>query len=145
MISFGFEDFCAGNGFDKCLEAGTAFRGLTATIGRMETFLLAETEAGTEAKAGAADAVETFGIVGTVAGTRGTETEAEAETGVALAVETFGTVGVVGTVGTEAKVTLAVGIVGIAGIAEIEAGTGTGVALGMEAFSSCARLNKNSR
>ena len=94
----------------------------------METFLLAaETKAGTEAKAGA--------------GTRGTETKAA----VALAVETFGTVGVVGTAETEAKVTLAVGIVGTVGIAETEAEAGTGVALGMEAFSSCARLNKNSR
>jgi hypothetical protein len=60
----------------------------------METFFLAETEAGT--------------------GTRGTETEAGAA-------ETFGTVGTVG------------------------AKAGTGVALGIEAFSSCARLNKNSK
>jgi hypothetical protein len=114
MISFGFEDGFA-DSFDEGLGAGTAFRGLSET-GRMETFFLAETEAGT--------------------GTRGTETEAGAA-------ETFGTVGVVGTAETEAKVTLAVGIVGIAGTAEIGAGTGTGVALGMEA--SCARLNKNSR
>jgi hypothetical protein len=84
----------------------------------METFLLAETEAGTEAEAGA--------------GTRGTETEAEA--GVTVAAETFG---IVGTVGTEA------GTIGIAGKAG--AGAGTGVALGIEAFPSCARLNKNSR
>jgi hypothetical protein len=84
----------------------------------MKTFLLAETKAGTEAEAGA--------------GTRGTETEAEAE--VTVAAETFG---IVGTVGTEA---------GTIGIAEtIGAGAGVGVALGMEAFSSCARLNKNSK
>ena len=115
MISFGFEDGFV-DSFDEGLEAGTAFKGLSKTAGRMETFLLAGTKAGT--------------------GTRGTETEAGAA-------ETFGTVGVVGTAGTEAKVTLAVGIVGIAGIAEIGAGTGTGVALGIEAFY--ARLNKNSR
>jgi hypothetical protein len=42
MISFGFEGSFAVNGF----EAGTAFRGLTDITGRMETFLLAETEAG---------------------------------------------------------------------------------------------------
>jgi hypothetical protein len=70
--------------------------------------------------------IETFLLAGTEvkagAGTRGTETEA----GVTLAVETSGTVGVVGTAGTEAE-------------------TGTGVALGIEAFSSYARLNKNSR
>ena len=74
MISFGFEDGFA-DSFDEGFEAGTAFSGLSDTIGRIETFLLA----GTEARA---------------------ETEAEA---------------------------------------------GTGVALGMEAFPSCARLNKNSR
>ena len=68
MISFGFEDFCAGDGFAKGFKEGTAFRGLSKT-GCIETFFLA----GTEAKAGA--------------GTRGTETEAG--TGVALAVETF--------------------------------------------------------
>jgi hypothetical protein len=127
MISFGFEDFCAGDGFAKGFKEGTAFRGLSKT-GRTETFFLATgIEAGAGAKAGA--------------GTRGTETEAEAETGVALAVEIFGTVGVVGTAGTEAKVTLAVGI---AGTAETRAEAGTGVALGIEAFS-CARLNKISR
>jgi hypothetical protein len=97
------------------LEAGTAFRGLSKTS-HIETFFLAETKAGT--------------------GTQGTETEAGAA-------ETFGTIGVVRTAGTEAKVILAIRIVEIAGIAEIGAGTGTGVALGMEAF--CARLNKNSR
>jgi hypothetical protein len=106
MISFGFEDSFAVSFDDfEGLEAGTAFRGLTDTIGRIETFFLVRTKAGT--------------------GTRGTETEAG--TGVALAVETFGIVGIVG-------------IAGKAG-----AGAGTGVALGMEAFSSCARLNKNSR
>ena len=45
MISFGFKDFYAGNGFDKCLEAGTAFRGLTNTISHIETFFLAGAEA----------------------------------------------------------------------------------------------------
>jgi hypothetical protein len=103
MISFGFEDSFDGLG-------GAAFRGLTEITGRMETFLLAETEAGAEAKAGA--------------GTRGTETEAA----VALAIETFGIVGIVGigagTIGiaepvgpgteTEAGVTLAVGTAGTA-------------------------------
>jgi hypothetical protein len=96
MISFGFEDGFA-DSFDEGFEAGTAFSGLSDTIGRMKTFL-----------AGA----------GAGAGTRGTATEA----GVAVAMETFG----------------------IVGIAET-AGAGTGVALGIEAFSSCARLNKNSR
>jgi hypothetical protein len=70
-----------------------------------------------------------------------------------LAIETFGTVGVVGTIGTEAKVTLAMEIAGIVGIAEIGAGggagagagTGVAIALGMKAFSSYARLNKNSK
>jgi hypothetical protein len=38
-------------------------------------------------------------------------------------------------------VTEALEIAGIVGTAEIEAG----IALGMEAFSSCTRLNKNSR
>jgi hypothetical protein len=126
MISFGFEDGFA-DSFDEGLGAGTAFRGLSET-GRMETFFLAETEAGT--------------------GTRGTETEAGAA-------ETFGTVGVVGTIG-------ALGIVGIAETVEAGAGAGVtealeiagivgtagteaGIALGMEAFSSCARLNKNSK
>jgi hypothetical protein len=107
MTSFGFEDFCAGDGFAKGFKdnfegfGGTAFRGLSETAGRTETFLT-----GAEAKAGA--------------GTRGTE--------------------------TEAGVTLAVGTFGIVGIAEpeAEAGTGIGIALGMEAFS-CARLNKSSR
>jgi hypothetical protein len=144
MISFGFEDSFK-DGFEEGFVEGTAFRGLSETIGRIETFFLVGTKAGTgtrgtetEARTGVALAVEIAGtIVGTVAGTRGTETEAGAA-------ETFGTVGVVGTAGTEAKVTLAVGIVGIAGIAEIGAGTGIGVALGMEAFS-CARLNKSSR
>jgi hypothetical protein len=51
---------------------------------------------------------------------------------VILAVEIVGTVGVLG-------------IVGIAEIVEVGAGTGVGIALGMEAFSFCARLNKNSR
>ena len=135
IISFSFKDGFV-DSFDEGLEAGTAFRGLTNTIGRMGTFFLAETEAGTEAEVrpgvgteteaetGVALAAEIAGtIVGIVAGTRGTETKAEA----ADAVETFGTVGIVGiteTTGAEA---------------------GTGVALGMEAFSSCARLNKNSR
>jgi hypothetical protein len=85
----------------------------------METFFLAETKAGaglrTETEAGVTLAAETFGIVGTVA-----ETETETEAGMTLAVEIFVIVGIVG-----AK-------------AEI------GVAFGMEAFSSCARLNKNS-
>jgi hypothetical protein len=67
MISFGFED-----SFDS-FGGGTAFRGLSDTIGRIETFLLAGTEARAEAKAGA--------------GTRGTETEAV----VALAVGIAGT------------------------------------------------------
>jgi hypothetical protein len=129
MISFGFEGSFvvsfATDGFEKGFVGGAAFRGLTEITGRMETFFLVGTEAGAEAEA--------------EAGTRGTETEAEA--GVALAVETFGTVGVVGTAGTEAKVTLAVGI---AGTAETRAEAGTGVALGIEAFS-CARLNKISR
>jgi hypothetical protein len=114
---------------------GTAFRGLSEIAGRTETFLT-----GAEAKAGA--------------GTRGAETEAGAETGAAHAVEIAGTIEIGAGAGTEteAGVTLAVEIVGtigalgIVGIAEtVEAGTGTGVALGMEAFSSCARLNKNSR
>jgi hypothetical protein len=44
-------------------------------------------------------------------------------------------------------VILAIETFGIVGIAETEAeaGTGVGIALGMEAFSSCARLNKNSK
>jgi hypothetical protein len=123
IISFGFEDSFA-DSFDEGLEAGTAFKGLTNTISQMKTFLLAETEAGTEAEAGA--------------GTRGTETE----TAVTLAVETFG---IVGTVGTEAGTIGIAGIIGTAGTAGIETGTGVGIALGIEAFSSCARLNKNSR
>jgi hypothetical protein len=123
MISFGFKGSFVVDSFDEGLEAGTAFRGLSETAGRTETFFLVGTKAGTEAKARA--------------GTRGTATEA----GVAVAVETFGTVGVVGTAETEAKVTLAVGI---AGTAETRAEAGTGVALGIEAFS-CARLNKSSR
>jgi hypothetical protein len=124
IISFSFKDGFV-DSFDEGLEAGTAFRGLTNTIGRMGTFFLAETEAGTEAEV-----------------RPGVGTETEAETGVALAVETFGIVGIVE---TEAKVTSAVGTAGTVGIAEIEAEAGIGVALGMEAFSSCARLNKNSR
>jgi hypothetical protein len=55
-------------------------------------------------------------------GTRGTVTEA----GVAVAVEIFGTVGVFGIADT------------------VGAGAVTGIALGMEAFSFCARLNKDS-
>ena len=128
MISFGFEDGFA-DSFDEGLGARTAFRGLSET-GRMETFL-----AGTEAEAGAKAG----------AGTRGTETEA----GVTEAVEIAGTVETGAGAGTEteAGVTLAVGTFGIVGIAEpeAEAGTGVGIALGMEAFSSCARLNKSSR
>jgi hypothetical protein len=135
IISFGFEDSFK-DGFDEGLEAGAAFRGLTDTIGRMETFLLAGTEAeagagtGTETEAAVALAVEIAGtIVGTVAGTRGTETG----TVVTLAVEIAG---IVGTAGTEA---------GTIGIAEpIGARAGIGVALGTEALI-CARLNKNSR
>jgi hypothetical protein len=82
--------------------------------------------------------VETFGIVGIVAGI---------ETGIAHAVEVAGTIETGAGAGTEieAGVTLAMGTFEIVGIAEIEAEAGTGVALGMEAFSSCARLNKNSR
>jgi hypothetical protein len=145
MISFGFKDFYAGNGFDKCLEAGTAFRGLTNTISQIETFLLAETKAGTEAKAGAADAVETFGIVETIVRTQGTETG----TVVTLAMEIVGTIRALGIVGiaetieagAETGVTEALEIAGIIGIA----GTKAGIALRMKAFSSCARLNKNSR
>jgi hypothetical protein len=129
MISFGFEGSFAVNGF----EAGAVFRGLSKT-GRIETFFLA----GTDAKAGA--------------GTQGTETEAEAETGVALAAEIAGTIvgTVAGTRGTETKAEAAdavetFGTVGIVGITETTgAEAGTGVALGMEAFS-CARLNKSSR
>jgi hypothetical protein len=125
MISFGFEDGFVDDSFKDDFKGfgGTAFRGLTDIIGRIETFFLAGTKAGAEAKA--------------EAGTRGTETEA----GVILAAETFGTVGVVGTVGIEAKVILAVGIIGTVETT----GTEAGVALGMEAFPSCARLNKNSR
>jgi hypothetical protein len=104
MISFGFEDSFK-DGFEEGFVEGTAFRGLSETIGRIETFFLAETEAGT--------------------GTRGTEAEAGAA-------ETFGTVGVVGTVGTEAKVTLAVGIVGTVEAAGTETGTETGVACALE-------------
>jgi hypothetical protein len=116
MISFGFEGSFivsfARDGFEKGFVGGAAFRGLTEITGCMETFFLVGTEAGVEAE------VE--------AGTRGTETEAEA--GVALAVETFGTVGVVGTVGTEAKVTLAVGIAGTAET-RAEAGTGVALGI----------------
>jgi hypothetical protein len=115
IISFSFEDGFI-DSFDEGLEAGTAFRGLSKTAGCMETFFLVGVR------------------------TRGIETVA----GVTLAMETFRIVGVVGIAGTEAKVTLAVGIVRTIGIAEIEAEAGTGVALGMEAFPSCARLNKNS-
>ena len=74
--------------------------------------------AGTEAEAGA--------------GIQGTETEAGI--GVTLAIETFGIVGIVG---IEAGT---IRIIELAGArAEI------GVALGTEALSSYARLNKNSR
>jgi hypothetical protein len=80
--------------------------------------------------------IETFFLAGTEAkagaGTRGTETEAG--TGVALAIETFGIVGIVE---TEA------GTIGIAELAGARAGIG--VALGTEALSSYAQLNKNSR
>jgi hypothetical protein len=114
IISFSFKGSFVVNGF----EAGTAFRGLTNITGCIETFLLAETEAGAEVKAGA--------------GTRGIEIEAV----VALTMETFRTIGIVG---TEA------GTIRIARITEtIGAEAGTGVALGIEAFS-CAWLNKNSR
>jgi hypothetical protein len=98
--------------FDGLGEA--TFRGLSDITGRMETFLLAaRVEAGREAEAG------------TGTGT-GTEAEAGTGTGVLLAVEF-------------------VGIVGTVGIAEtIGAGAGAemGIVLGMEALSSCARLNK---
>jgi hypothetical protein len=87
----------------------------------MKTFFLAGTKVEAGAKAGA--------------GTRGIEIEA----GVTEAVEITGTVGIAG---IEAKVTLAIGI---AGIAEIRAEAGTGVALEIEAFPFYAWLNKNSR
>jgi hypothetical protein len=115
MIFFSFKDFCAGNGFDKCLEAGTAFKGLTNIIGRIETFFLAGTKAEAGAKAGA--------------GTRGTETGIV----VIVAAETFGIIGIVRTEAGTIRIT-----------ETIEAGAGVGVALGIEAFS-CARLNKSSR
>ena len=127
MISFGFEGSFvvsfARDGFEKGFVGGAAFRGLTEITSRIETFFLVGTEAGAEAEA--------------EAGTRGTETEA----GVTEAVEIAGTIGVVGIAGTEAKVTLAMGI---ARTAETRAEAGTGVALGIEAFSY-ARLNKSSR
>jgi hypothetical protein len=78
-------------------------------------------------------------IVRTIAETQGTETG----TIITLAIETFRTIGVVRTVETEAKVTLAIGTIGT--IKAAETGAGTGIALGIEAFSSYARLNKNSR
>jgi hypothetical protein len=41
MISFGFVDGFAEDSVDKGLEAGTAFRGLSKTASRIETFFLA--------------------------------------------------------------------------------------------------------
>jgi hypothetical protein len=48
MISFGFEDSFK-DGFKEGFIEGKAFRGLSKTIGRIETFFLT----GVEAKAGA--------------------------------------------------------------------------------------------
>jgi hypothetical protein len=70
--------------------------------------------------------IETFLLAGAGAGTRGTETVA----GITLAIEIVGTVG-------------ALRIVGITETIEAGAGTGVGIALGIEAFSSYARLNKD--
>jgi hypothetical protein len=120
MISFGFEDSfedCFKDDFEGFVE-GAAFRGLTDTIGRIETFLLAEIEAGTEAEAGA--------------GTR--ETEIEAEIGVTIAAEIFGTIRKVGTEAGTIRTTEPAG-----------ARAGIRVAVGTEALSSYARLNKNSK
>jgi hypothetical protein len=139
IISFGFKGSFivsfARDGFEKGFIEGAAFKGLTKITGCIETFFLIGTEVGAKAE------VE--------AGIRGIETEAEA--GVALAMETFGTIRVVRTVGIAGKagagtgVAEAIEIAGIVGIVEIGAEAGTGIALGIEAFSSCARLNKNSR
>jgi hypothetical protein len=137
MIFFGFKGSFIVNGF----EAGIAFRGLSKT-NYIETFFLAGTEVkagvgtrGTETEAGVIEAMEIAGTIG-IAGT-----EARTETGVARALEIFRIIGVVRTAGIEAKVTLAMGM---ARTAETRAEVGTGVALGIEAFSY-AWFNKSSR